>query len=215
MKVVWVGLVVLGLVGVGAAFVALTPEPGYSDEQLRGFGFTAYPQPRKVADFELVDASGARFDAERLQGRWSLLFFGYANCPDICPLTMSELAKAEELLLESGDTAFQGILVTADPERDTPQVLRRYVAAFSDDFVGVTGSVAALEAFARSLHAAFSKAAGAATEEQDSARGYWVDHSTHLAVVAPNGHHIGFVRAPFDARQIATLVRALGQRRKN
>ena len=201
-------LVMVGLVAAGVALVVLLPEPDYSEEELQSFGFSAFPQPRAVPQFALQDAGGEVFDAERLRGRWSLLFFGYANCPDICPLTMSELGKAEDLLLESGDQAFQGILVTVDPERDTPQALRAYVGAFSDDFVGVTGSVAAIREFARSLHAGFSKLA----EADGAGSGYLMDHSSHLAVVAPDGRHVGYVRAPFDARQIATLVRALGRR---
>ena len=209
-------LVLLGLVAGGVALLVLLPERDYAEEELRSLGFTAFPKPQEVPEFQLQDAAGGAFDAERLRGHWSLLFFGYANCPDICPLTMSELGKAEDLLLEGGDETFQGILVTVDPERDTPEALRAYVGAFSDRFVGVTGSVAAIGAFARSLHAGFAKQVSATTDGQTEAgdvrSGYLMDHSSHLAVVAPDGRHVGYLRAPFDARQIATLVRALGRR---
>ena len=208
-------LVLLGLVAGGVALLVLLPEQDYAEEELRSLGFTAFPQPQAVPEFQLQDAAGGAFDTERLRGRWSLLFFGYANCPDICPLTMSELGKAEDLLLEGGDETFQGILVTVDPERDSPEALRAYVGAFSDHFVGVTGGVAAIGAFARSLHAGFSKQAPAAdghTEAGDAGSGYLMDHSSHLAVVSPDVRHVGYLRAPFDARQIATLVRALGRR---
>lgn len=197
-------LAAAGLVAGGLLVARFGEEPAYTAEELRAFGFVAYPEPRDIPPFELEDAAGGRFDAARLRGRWSMLFFGYANCPDICPLTMSTLALAEERLRADGEQAFQGVLVSVDPQRDTPAMLREYVAAFSEDFVGVTGDVAAIRAFAESLHAGFAKAPVA-----DSALGYLMDHSSHLAVVDPAGRHRGYVRAPLDARKIASLARAL------
>lgn len=199
-----VALLAAGLVAGGLAFAYLVPTPAYSDEELRAFGFVALPEPRPLPSFELVDAAGGRFGPERLRGRWSLIFFGYANCPDICPITMSVLGQAAELVRDDATEPFQGILVSVDPERDTPQTLARYVAAFSEDFVGLTGDVAAIEAFAQSLHAGFSKA-----PVEDSALGYLMDHTGHIAVVDRRGRHFGYIKPPFDKRKIAALVRAL------
>lgn len=197
-------LTVAGLVAAGLAVARFASEPTYKAEELRAFGFEAYPAPRDIPPFQLQDAAGGRFDASHLRGKWSLLFFGYANCPDICPLTMSTLALAEKQLAAEGAPAFQGVLVSVDPERDTPAALREYLAAFSGNFVGVTGEVAAIRTFAESLHAAFARA-----PVEDAALGYLMDHSSHLAVVDPQGRHRGYVRAPLDARKIASLVRAL------
>lgn len=197
-------LAVVGLVAGGLVVARFAGQPAYTDEELKAFGFIAYPTPRPVPSFALRDAAGGVFDAARLRGRWSLLFFGYANCPDICPVTMSTLALAEKHLLESGGAGFQGVLVTVDPERDKPAALAAYVAAFSERFVGVTGDVGAIRAFAESLHAGFAKA-----PVEDSALGYLMDHSSHLAVIDPAGRHRGYVRAPLDARKIASLARAL------
>jgi len=142
MKLALALLLAAVLIGGGVAVVYLSPEPTYSDADLRAFGYVPYPEPRAIPDFDLADAKGGRFVPERLRGRWSLLFFGYANCPDICPITMSILAGAEQRLLATGDPAFQGVLVSVDPERDTADALAQYVAAFSDRFVGVTGAAA-------------------------------------------------------------------------
>jgi protein SCO1/2 len=131
------------------------------------------------------------------------MFFGFANCPDICPITMAVLGEAERVLVEAGDEPFQGILVTVDPERDTAPVLLEYVRSFSDDFVGVTGSVPAIFAFARSFHAGFSK------NMVDSELVYTMNHSGRIAVVSPSGRHYGNVSSPFDATRLATLHRAL------
>lgn len=198
------GLTVAALVAGGLVVARFGGEASYTAEELKAFGYIAYPAPRPVPAFALEDAAGGRFDAARLRGRWSLLFFGYANCPDICPVTMSTLALAEKRLLESGGPAFQGVLITVDPERDTPASLAAYIAAFSENFVGVTGELGAIRAFAESLHAGFAKA-----PVPDSALGYLMDHSSHLAVIDPEGRHRGYMRAPLDARKIASLTRAL------
>ena len=207
MKAVWVALGAAGVVALGLAVARYAPEPAPTAEQLRAFGYTAYPNPRPIPDFDLADAAGGRFTPARLQGRWSLLFFGYANCPDICPVTMSELGNAAGRMEAAGEDVFQGVLVSVDPERDTAEALAAYVAAFRDDFVGVTGDMADIRAFAGSLHAGFAKAPAA-----DSALGYLVDHSSQLAVIQPDGRHAGFVRGPFDAARLRTLIGALRQR---
>ena len=177
MKLLLAGLLAVALVAGGVAFAVLAPEGGLDDEELAAFGFTPFPEPRPVEPFALVDASGEPFDAARLAERWSFVFFGYANCPDICPTTMAVLGDAEGRLLADGDRPFQGVLVSVDPERDTPQLLGDYVASFSENFVGVTGSPPLIAAFAKSLHAGFAKA-----PVEDSALGYLMDHSSHIAV---------------------------------
>ena len=207
MKLALALLVAVVLVVGGLALAVLSPEPGYSDEELRAFGFTAYPEPRLVDGFDLDDAQGGRFNPARLRERWSFVFFGYASCPDICPITMAVLGEAEQRLLADGDQTFQGVLVSVDPERDTPAALAGYVANFSPNFVGVTGTVADIKAFGEHLHSGFVKA-----PVEDSALGYLMDHSSHIAVVDPAGRHYGFIRPPFDAQQLATLTRALAQR---
>ena len=207
MKAAVVVLIAAALVGIGLAVAHLAPEPDYDDEELRALGFTAFPAPRDIPDFSLDDAGGGEFGPETLRGRWSLVFFGYANCPDICPLTMSELGHAERLLRDAGDEPFQGVLVTVDPQRDTAAALAQYVGAFSERFVGVTGALDAVEAFARSLHVGFSRAP---TESPEL--GYLMNHSSHLAVIDPDVRHVGFVRGPLDARRVASLSRALVQR---
>ena len=207
MKWVVAALLALGLVGGGLAFTGLAPERGLSDEELAAFGFTAFPEPRTIDAFTLADATGEPFDIARLRTKWSFVFFGYANCPDICPTTMAVLGAAEARLLADGDPAFQGILVSVDPERDAPDLLADYVASFSSNFVGVTGSPPAIAEFGKSLHAGFARVPVA-----DSALEYLMDHSSHIAVVDPLGRHYGFIRPPHDAQQLATLTRALAQR---
>ena len=207
MKVAVLALLLAVLVGAGVAVVYFGPGTQFSDEELKAFNFSPYPEPRDVGDFLLTDAAGGDFGPERLRGRWSFMFFGFANCPDICPITMAVLGEAEQVLVGAGDEPFQGILVTVDPERDTAPVLLDYVRTFSEDFVGVTGSVPDIFTFARSFHAGFSKEL-----LEDSELGYTINHSGRIAVVDPSGRHYGNISSPFDARRLATLHRALSSR---
>ncbi|MDE0421540.1 MAG: SCO family protein [Gammaproteobacteria bacterium] len=206
MKIALVALLLAVVVAGAWAVVYLGPDVRFSDEELREFGFVPYPEPRDVGDFALVDAAGGVFDAERLHGRWSFMFFGFANCPDICPITMTVLGEAERLLLDAGDEPFQGIMVSVDPERDTATALAEYVQAFSGNFVGVTGSAPDIYAFARSVHVGFSKSL------VDSELGYVMNHSGHIVVVDPSGRHYGNISSPFEATRLATLYRALASR---
>ena len=167
-----------------------------------------WPDQMQLRQFDLIGHDNQKFDVRRFSNHWSFVFFGYTHCPDICPITMSVLGHAEELLVAAGEEPFQGILVTVDPERDTASALTDYVQAFSGDFVGVTGAASEIYTFAKSFHAGFSKALVA-----DSALGYLMDHSGRIAVVDPLGRHYGNIKSPFDATGIATLYRALATRR--
>ena len=201
MKFVAIGALVLGVVALGVTVAQLSGEPVLSGEELRALGYRAYGEPRPVAAFELVDDDGGAFDQGRLSGQWSLVFFGYANCPDICPVTLAVLAEAERLV---GEGRFQTVLVSVDPERDTPELLDTYVGTFSPRFVAATGPPHAIHQFAGSLGAAFRKAPGVGSELD-----YLVDHTGFIAVVDPEARLAGYIRSPFEAVSIARVVRAL------
>jgi protein SCO1/2 len=115
-------------------------EPLLDQTALKEQGTYVLPTPRAIAPFSLMDDRGQAFDNARLQGRWTIMYFGYTACPDICPTTMAAVAQAEQLLAKSRDSdllkELQVVFVSVDPERDTTEVLHRYVTAFSPDFVG-------------------------------------------------------------------------------
>ena len=99
------------------------------------------PKPR------LTDTSGAPFDLQaKTQGSVTLLFFGYTHCPDMCPLQMNMIARAFKTLPAAVQRQFIVVFITTDPERDTPQVLRSWLNHFDKRFIGLTGSLAAVEA---------------------------------------------------------------------
>jgi protein SCO1/2 len=155
---------------------------------------TTYP-PRALPDFNLVDHRGQSFTRRDLEGRWQILFFGFTHCPDVCPLTLAVLASA--LDREPGEAPLADVvLVSVDPERDTPERLARYVAGFDQDFVGVTGTPEAIAQFAEAVGAAYGRTP--VGEDGD----YTVDHTAALFVVNPNGELMAVFTPPLSAIDI-------------
>ena len=123
------------------------------------FGSSAAPEaagivfddPQKIDTVQLVDHKGEEFDVERLQNRWSLIYFGFTNCPDLCPLTLTQFAKLDEELGIEPTPPIQYIFVSVDPDRDTPDRLGAYVEFFLPELIGVTGNSADLEKFCESV----------------------------------------------------------------
>ena len=154
------------------------------------------PEPRVLADFDLVDHEGNAFSLENLRGRWSLLFFGFTHCPDICPSTLFDLAQVSQSLAADGNAEdpVQVVLVSVDPERDTPQRLGEYVAWFDPDFVGVTGAPEQLAPLAMRVGVAYR-----IEEHPPGAANYAVDHSASVFLTDPQGRLHGVFPAPHDA----------------
>jgi protein SCO1/2 len=148
----------------------------------------AQPSGMGVADiggpFVLTDQNGARRTDRDFRGRFVLLYFGYSECPDVCPTTLSVIADA---LSKLGPRAqrFVPVFVTIDPERDTPPALKKYLAAFGPNFVGLTGSLADITKVAHEYRVYFAKhkLAGGA---------YGLDHSSVIYLLGPDGRLVKF-----------------------
>lgn len=106
----------------------------------------------------LTDQDGKRFDlAEATKGRPTLLFFGYTHCPDVCPTTMGDIAVAKSRLPKAEQARLKVVFVTTDPERDTPQRLKTWLAAFDPSFIGLSGDFTAIQTAARSVGVGIDK----------------------------------------------------------
>jgi protein SCO1/2 len=160
---------------------------------------------RELADFSLIDNRGHSFGAQNLRGHWSLMFFGYTNCPDYCPATLTTLAALEKQLRAANSVAPQVIFVSVDAKRDTPALLNEFVPNFDPAFIGLTAaSQPAIEAFAKKW--------GVAVNIETAANGnYIVDHSTLIFVIDPAGKLAAILSGPFtldalrgDFRRIVT-----------
>lgn len=161
---------------------------------------------RPLPDFTLVDQAGEPFGKQGLEGKWSVLFFGFTSCPDICPTTLTTLGSFEKSLqdLPAGDRP-QVVFVSVDPQRDTPQRVDAYVRFFSPTIRGITGTPEAIASFADALHVPY-----AVTALPDG--NYTVDHSSALFLVDPAGALRAVFSAPHDAAKLATDFRQVAGR---
>ena len=205
-KKLMAGALVMGCIGLLAiAYLGRGPHAGH-DHGLEALAQTLLPVEggEPVAFAALVSADGAPFGPERLKGRWSLVFFGFTSCPDVCPTTLqllSEVARHAASGIPEGASgvsagATQIVFVTVDPQRDTPAHLKSYLAHFDERIVGLTGSRDALERFAAGLGAASAPSGSGA-----------IDHSTSLFALDPQGRLAGIMLRPADpARIVADLA---------
>ncbi|MNY41827.1 hypothetical protein D3C86_1766690 [compost metagenome] len=142
---------------------------------------------------------------DELKGKWSLLFFGYTFCPDICPTTLAQLRQVKSELPKEAVERLQVVLVSVDPNRDTPTQLKQYLGYFDKDFRGVTGSLDNLQKLANAVSIPFIPA-------DTSKPNYTVDHSGNLALLGPDGKQRGFIRAPFNNQKLIAQLPGLVKR---
>jgi protein SCO1 len=154
--------------------------------------------------FELVDLSGHAVTDRDLRGRWLLVFFGYTFCPDICPTTLGEIAAAMEQL---GPLAakVQPIFISVDPKRDTPAVLRDFLAAFDARILGLTGTEAQVASAAAAFGVTYFRT------PEDGSEDYTIAHSAAIYLVGPEGGLVTHLPGTADADRLAATLRALVQ----
>lgn len=158
---------------------------------------------RKIVVPELIRDDGEPFSLDDLKGHWSLLFFGYTHCPDICPVTLGVVAQAKKTATLINHMFPEVVFVSVDPERDNVEMLSDYVQYFDKDFVGVTGSAEMIKALTLQMSVVYMKmpaeeSAGAALLDST----YTVDHSSSLLLMNPEGKLVAFFNPPHDAKTI-------------
>ncbi|HEY9573587.1 MAG TPA: SCO family protein [Pusillimonas sp.] len=153
-------------------------------------------------EMAMVDGSGKLRTLADYKGKAVVVFFGFTQCPDVCPTAMAELSQTMELL---GDDAakVQVLMISVDPERDTPEVLSAYVKAFNPNFVGLTGTPEQLSQTAKSFKAYYAKSAGATPGQ------YSMDHASSFYILDPEGEARVLVSGNASAQDIANDIRQL------
>ena len=151
--------------------------------------------------FTLVDGAGATVHDTAFRGRWMLVYFGYTHCPDACPTALNDMANALDLLGPQRREVAP-LFITVDPERDTPAVMRDYVAAFSFQIVGLTGSTAQV-ADAEKEYRVY--AAKHPTKDGD----YDMDHSSIIYLMNPQGKFVAIFSNGTSPQEIAERLRKL------
>ncbi len=152
---------------------------------------------KSVPEFELQDANGELITQAVLDDKWSLMFFGYTKCPDVCPITLQILKNVVTQLEEQGKEAPQIVFVSVDPVRDTSDVMKQYIAYFDERFVGITGDRNKVHEMTSALGIVASFTAN--EEDPDN---YLVDHTASMLLIDPQGRLRAKVTPPLEAQNI-------------
>ena len=192
-------VVSFALLAMAAGFWLATKLTGPESDKLPQIQAAVVNPARQIAVPELKKHDGKAFTNEDLKGRWTLVFFGYTHCPDICPMTMNVLAQAKKI----ARTEFpQVVLVSVDPQRDTVDMLGDYVKYFDPEFIGVTGAENMIQALTLQTSVVYMKVPGSSGDEND----YLVDHSSSILLINPEGQLAAFLKAPHTPGSINDSV---------
>jgi protein SCO1/2 len=172
-----------------------------SFSELRTHGAIIFDQPRIIENFSLIDHNGEAFNLASLQQGWTLIFFGFTFCPDICPNTMAKLADVYKKLDRNTQKDLNIVMVSVDPARDTTEKLGNYVPYFHPEFRGVTGDFLEIMKVSQNVNAAFSKV--------PMGESYTIDHTANIAIIDPDGHYYGFLRPPFRLEKLILILKNL------
>lgn len=165
-------------------------------------GIVLLPQSRNLPELSLTNQDGQTVAVDQLKDQWSLLFFGYTFCPDICPATLAQLRQLQGQLPPETLAKLRIVLVTVDPHRDTPEQLKKYLDYFDAGFIGLTGEEATIQKLANGVSIPFIPA-------DTSKENYTVDHSGNLVLIGPEGKQRGFIRAPINNTKLAAQLPGL------
>ena len=182
----------------GAAAILAACDPG--KPQFHGIDITGADYAK---DFQLTDFDGKPRTLADFKGKAVVMFFGFTQCPDVCPTTMTELAQVKKLLGADGDKV-QGLFVSIDPERDTPAVLKEYMQNFDPSFLGLyAGSPEALAALAKDFKVYYKKVDG------QTPTSYTMDHTAASFVYDPQGRLRLYARYGIGAQPLADDLKLL------
>ncbi len=160
---------------------------------------TVLPSARPLPSFQLVRSDGQPYTQAQLQGRWSLMFFGFTNCPDICPTTLTLMAQVEKALSDLPSPP-QIVFVSVDPRRDTPAQVSNYIKFFSPSFIGLTGEQAQIDQL--------TKAMGVPVAIHDLGNGaYSVDHAATLFLLDPQARMTAIFSPPHTVETLSDDLR--------
>jgi protein SCO1/2 len=186
-----IGLVAGAIVLAGLGLTAMLPR------------FTHAAGPSIGGPFSLVDGDGKTITDRSFAGKWRLMYFGYTHCPDACPTTLSDIGAALDKLPAAARQKLVVLFVTVDPGRDTPKVIGAYAKAFGPEFIGLTGSEAALTQMEQSFRVY--------AQRHDLKGGdYAMDHSSIIYVMGPDGHFVGVLDDAMKPADIAGRLEQLG-----
>ncbi len=176
--------------------------------ELDALGTTVLPEPLLLEEFRLTDQFGSPYTNTELRGHWTLMFFGFTSCPDICPLTMAELGQFYQRLDQpSPADELKVVMVTVDPGRDTPETMASYVVSFHEEFVGLSGDYDSISRLAAQLFVAHT----APPEHSARSDNYLIEHSGQIAVINPAGQFYAVMRPPHRDQYFSQVFEILNE----
>ncbi len=194
-KIILPLIAILALAGGFFISEALTPKT------LNIQSATWFKKPMTLPKFELTDHNNQILDKERLLNKWSILFFGFINCPDVCPDSLNMLKTMMEHLEPDERKDIQVIFISVDPERDTAEKLKQYVAFFNKDFIGAFTDLDKLQPLTKKL--------GIMHYISKTQTTYNVAHSGNMLLINPNGDYNAVFSPPHDPVQMALDLQAI------
>jgi protein SCO1/2 len=171
-----------------------TPKPSFKSVDITGAEYA-----RRL---RLSDADGRPRSLDEFKGKVVVVFFGYTQCPDVCPTTLQQLVETKRLLGPQGDK-LQGVFVTVDPARDTPEILKAYTGAFDPTFIALRGTDDEIADAAKEFKIFYRKVDGATPQ------GYTIDHTAASYVIDPQGRPRLYVRHGMPAADLAADIKLL------
>ena len=173
---------------------------GRSAEKYSFYG-TVLNQPRSLPSFRFKGTQGYPIDNLHLKDQWTFLFMGFSHCASICPITMAELAKMDQLLSHESELQHPNVvMITLDPHRDSLIRMKDYVQSFNSSFIGARGSEADTHHLAQFLGVAYTQIS---PQAQERANDYSIEHSGAIMLINPQGQLVAFFTPPHDATKLA------------
>ncbi len=172
-----------------------------------------FPKPLNLPEFNLTDGNDQPFNNNSLEGKWSLLFFGYTHCPDVCPTGLYMLANVLKNLKAKNIKLPQVAFISLDPQRDTVSKLKEYTAHFHKNIIGVTGEQSRINTLAKKMgimhEKVYEKNGEYIVIENDNIPdeirdSYTVNHSASIQIINPKGNLVGIFMSPHDANKISS-----------
>lgn len=185
----------------------LTTPRTLSDDELLVNGLFLFDEPKPISDFEFVSSNKKIFSKSDLMGKWTLMYFGFTKCPDECPTTMYQLSKLIKVLRDKEYKLDdkQWILVSIDPERDTPEMIDNYAKGFDKDFIGVSNNRPMLLSLATQL--SVNNVMPSSSNHMDHS--HLDNHVNNIILLDPNGDFAGIFRPPFDVSRLSLTYQSV------
>ena len=171
--------------------------------------------PKELKPFTLYDAQGKNFTNAQLKGQYTLLYFGFTNCPALCPTSMAQLATAyRNLAKENVQPMPQVVFVSVDPERDTAAKVNKFATTFNKNFIGLrTDDMNTLQNMTKDMSVMFTKAAVGGSQDRDPHATYTIDHSGEIIVINPEGKLVALLTLPHDAKSVTEDYKTVVQKK--